>query len=411
MFADKYAPFTLNAIIGNRTAIARLTQFGSEMQKGGRAKPMMLAGPSGTGKTSAARALAYVNGFEVLEFNSSDYRDVETLTNKVVPATQTRGLFNKRILIIFDEIDELSTKFDAGAEKVISQIVKTSKQPIIFTANDYWDKKISFLRGNVEKIDFKKVAQDDVLRLLKEILAKEGKQLDEHVLNEIVRRSDGDVRGAVNDLEIMIDANPELVECLGIRDRKMEIFAVLDKIFLSSNFEASRLAMVNSDIDMGMMIHWIDENIPNRYKSKSGINKSYQYLSKASAFFERASRINYYGYLRYAQFLLSSGVTSANDGHVSMLSPYAFPAHIQYMSKVKKEKNELNAVTVKLLRYLHSSKKEIVANTLPLVYRMIAKAQKEGQADEVESFMSRTFALDEDETKTIVSYYRFKALN
>ncbi len=409
MLSEKYTPFTLNGIIGNGSSVEKLQQFGISVQSGKASKPIMICGPSGTGKTCAARALAYSNGFEILELSSSDYRDVETLTKKVLPVSATRGLFNRKVLILFDEIDELSSKFDAGAERVITELAKKSRQPIVFTANDFWDRKISFLRNYVERIEFKKVGTDDMSKYLREILNKEGRTLDEAVLAEIARRSDGDVRGALNDLDLMIDAMPELLESLGIRDRKMQVFAILDKIFLSSSFESARAATANSDIDMGMLINWVDENIPNRYKSKADINDSYRYLSRASAFFERASRINYYGYLRYAQVLLSSGVSVSNRGSISMLNPYLFPARIQHLSRAKKEKNEINAIASKMAPYLHSSIREIVRNSLPLINAMIERSKDEEGKEAIEAYMMKNYSIEPDEIETISKYYRFRS--
>lgn len=50
MLIDKYAPFTLNALIGNGAAIARLNQFGLDVLAGNATKPIMIYGPSGTGR-------------------------------------------------------------------------------------------------------------------------------------------------------------------------------------------------------------------------------------------------------------------------------------------------------------------------------------------------------------------------
>ena len=111
--AEKYAPNTLNGIIGNSTARNRLMAFGIDVLEGKKVKPLILCGPSGVGKTAAAHAIAYSNGFELVELSASDYRDSESLRQKVLPLAKTRGLFNKKCLIVFDEIDELSSKFDS----------------------------------------------------------------------------------------------------------------------------------------------------------------------------------------------------------------------------------------------------------------------------------------------------------
>ncbi len=407
MLLDKYTPFTLNGLVGNQFSIERLNKFGLDALSGRISKPVMIYGPSGTGKTCAARALAYANGFEVLELNSSDYRDAETIGKKVLPASQTRGLFNKRVLILFDEIDELSSKFDSGAEHVIMQLINKSKQPIVFTANDYWNRKIAFLRNYVEKIEFKRIGKDELLAYLKNIREKEKRNASDEILEEIVKRSNGDVRSALNDLEIMFDARPELIESLSMRDRKMEIFSVLDKIFLSSNFDIARYAAANTDLDMSMLINWIDENIPTRYLSKRGRRDSYRYLSKASSFYENASRSNYYGYMRYSSILLSAGVSVSNTGDISMMNRYSFPANIQYLSKVKKGKEAINNVASKLFGVLHSNRKDIVKGSLPLIYTMMKYAENELGHEAVADFMARHFNLDEKDLEKILEYYRF----
>ncbi|MEM3839365.1 MAG: replication factor C large subunit [Candidatus Micrarchaeaceae archaeon] len=407
MLIDKYTPFTLNALIGNRAQMELLGRFGTDAMSGKQPKPVIICGPPGTGKTTAARAVAYTSGFEVLELNSSDYRDSEAIKKRVLPATQTRGLFNKKILILFDEIDELSSKFDAGAEQAIINIIGKSKQPIIFTANDYWDRKIAFLRNYTEKVEFRKVGIDEIAAYLKVIMKKEGKNLSEELIGEIAKRSNGDVRSALNDLEIMFDAKPELIESLSLRDHKMEIFAVLDKIFLSGNFDIARYAVMNTEIDMGMLINWVDENIPVRYLSKKSRRDSYRYLSKASSFYENANRSNYYGYMRYSSVLLSSGVAVSNTGEVSRINNYSFPANIQYMSRVKKGKEAMNNIAMKLSAMLHSSRKDIIKGSLPLIHSMIKQAEKELDMQSISELMSRNFNLEQKDLEAISEYFLF----
>lgn len=290
---------------------------------------------------------------------------------------------------------------------MIVQLINKSKQPIIFTANDYWNRKITFLRNYVEKVEFKRASQAEVLEYLRRIEQKEKKEVGEPMLAEIVKRSNGDVRGALNDLEVMFDAKPELIESLSMRDRKMEIFSVLDKIFLSRNFDIARYAAASSDVDMSMLINWVDENIPTRYLSKEGRNSSYQCLSKASKFFENASRSNYYGYMRYSAVLLSSGVSVSSSGDVSTINRYSFPARIQYLSKVKRGKEALGRVAGKLSGILHSNRKEIIKGSLPLIYMMMKRAEKEVDKEGITGFMLREFNLDEDDIKVIEEYYHF----
>lgn len=404
LLSDKYAPNTLNGIIGNNLARDRLISFGIEALKGNRTRPLMLCGASGIGKTAAAHALAYSNGFDIVELSASDYRDSETLRNRLLPLAKTRGLFNKNCLIVLDEIDELSAKFDSGSEKVIMSLVKESKHPIIFIANDFWNKKISFLRDSVEKVEFKRPEPADVLALLKRIMKSEGKELSNDIIMSITKRSNGDVRAALNDLEIMFNADPELIEYLGMRDRKAEIFRVLDKIFTSGNFDVARNALFSTDVDISMMINWVGQNIPNKYSSKSSIMEAYDNLSKASMFNEKASRTSYYGYLRYASILLSSGVSLSNNGYVSTLSQYLFPTTIRHLSRTKKDRQAINEIALKLSPYLHANRRTIIGSHIPIMAVIISASMEKYGADAVFDFMEQKYRLEKGEVQVISSY-------
>ncbi|MHB1830513.1 MAG: replication factor C large subunit [Candidatus Micrarchaeaceae archaeon] len=406
---EKYTPFTLNGIVGNNPARDKLVQFGIDALGGKKVRPIMIYGPSGTGKTTAAHAVAYSNGLELVELNASDYRDSETLRKKILPLGTTRSLFSKRSLILFDEIDELSRLDSAGSDRVILQLLRESRQPIIVIANDYWGRKVGFLRDAVEKVEFKRPGSGEIMALLEKIAASEHKDVSRDILVEIAKRSNGDIRGAINDLEMMIDAEPALLECLGIRDRKAEIFKVLDKIFLSSNFDIARNAMNSSDVELDMMLNWIGQNIPNKYLSKMPVYEAYDSLSKASMFSEKASRKSYYGYLRYASVLMSSGVSLASNGNVSLLTPYAFPSRISRMSKTKKSREALNQIALKLTGELHANKKTIINEHLPVLNAMINKAIEQYGAEAVQEFMERLYKLDKEEVAVMASYSRFSS--
>ncbi len=402
MLSDKYAPATLNGIVGNSTAVNLLTDFAAKVHRSERPRPIMIFGATGTGKTAAAHALAYSNGFELLELNASDYRDTDTLRRVLLPAGRSRGLFSKNIMIFLDEIDELSKKFDSGAESVVSQLIRESRQPIVFTATDFWDQKIGFLRNMVDKVEFKKVTGADIARLLESIAKQEKVPISPDVIKEIARRSDGDVRGSINDLEAMLGADPSLLESLGMRDRKIEVFGVLDKIFASRSFQRSRDAVSKSDIDLGMLINWVDENIPKRYPMNKELSDAYESLSRGSMFYEKAGRKSYYGYYRYASVLVSSGVSMANNGSITMLKQYAFPSNIRYLSTSKKDRGAMNSIAERLSTTLHTNKKYIIRNYIPMLKMAIEGSIKRIGVERTREMVSLQFNLYEDDMEAIL---------
>ena len=110
-WAEKYRPESLSDIIGNTKVINDLKtwakSWGDKMVK----KGVILSGPPGCGKTSAAIALANDMEWEVIELNASDAR-----SGAVIEGTALRaGLFQTfgskgladRNLILLDEADNL----------------------------------------------------------------------------------------------------------------------------------------------------------------------------------------------------------------------------------------------------------------------------------------------------------------
>ena len=260
-----YEPENLESIKGNENAIAELRRFALSYKMGRREKPLLVYGPTGIGKSSAVRLLAKENGWNIVELTASDYRDKGAISGRLAAASQSRGLFGGRNLIMLDEIDELSSRFDKGASTAIGEIISNSKNPIIMIANDMWDQKITFLRGATTPVEFKKPKQFVVEEILASVASEAGIKANKDVIIAIARRSNGDVRSAIGDLLILGDAPDEALDYIGLRDRKGYIFETLDRIFLSNTIAAPLRAIANAEDAGDMLIKWIDQNIPKRY--------------------------------------------------------------------------------------------------------------------------------------------------
>ena len=120
-WAEKYRPKNLSEIIGNTRTINELKNWAKSWGEKMAKKGVILSGPPGCGKTSAALALAKDMGWEVIELNASDAR-----SGNVIEGTALRaGLFqtfgsegiSERNLILLDEADNLYERAQQSKNK------------------------------------------------------------------------------------------------------------------------------------------------------------------------------------------------------------------------------------------------------------------------------------------------------
>ncbi|MCL5102461.1 MAG: AAA family ATPase [Candidatus Marsarchaeota archaeon] len=241
-----YEPEKLDDIKGNESAIAELRRFAMSFKLGKYERPLLVYGPTGIGKSSAVRMLAKENGWNVIELNASDYRDKESISKLLMAASQSRGLFGGRNMVLLDEVDELSARFDKGASSAITELITKSKNPIIMIANDMWDQKIAFLRNSTTPVEFKRPKQFVVEEVLKGVASEAGITPNADVITAIARRSGGDIRSAISDMLILGNSPDEALDYIGLRDKKGYIFETLDRIFLSNTIAAPLRAITNS---------------------------------------------------------------------------------------------------------------------------------------------------------------------
>ncbi len=161
MFTFKYRPKTLDDIVGNDKAKAEIKKWIYNWLKGRRQKPLFIYGPPGIGKTSTAYALANQFNFDILELSASDMRDKRHIDRVVKGALTAGTLTGRKRLILIDDIDAI-TRDDRGGLSELAKLLHNPKIPIVITAQDFWDQKLSPLRQLVLPIEMKRVAPSDV---------------------------------------------------------------------------------------------------------------------------------------------------------------------------------------------------------------------------------------------------------
>jgi len=370
-WCEKHRAICFKDVKGQELSIDKVKIF---LKSFPRKKAVVLHGPPGTGKTSLAYAIAYETDSEILELNASDLRNKNKIAEIVRPASEQRSLFKKGKIILVDEVDGISTADRGGLGELLAILEKTSF-PIIITANDIWQQKFNLLRQKAELIQMKEVDYKIVLDILREICAKENVVVSSDVLTSIAIRARGDIRAAINDLQILSKMeSPDLVKEVGERNKEQSIFGALQYVFKNSKIDDTMIRIfdeVNMPIDEIFL--WIEENIPMEYRGEE-LAEAFDALSLADVFRGRIYRQQHWRFMVYEYFLLSGGIAGVKKYNRTGFTSYRKPTRILKIWLKNQRDAKKKTICQKYARLVHTSLKEAMRDFL--LIKQILKSQE-----------------------------------
>lgn len=215
----KYRPTNFDEVVGQSKIINVIK---NEILNNRISHAYLFSGPRGTGKTTTAKIIAKLVNCSNLENgeacgkcencinfkNSSDIVEIDAASNNGVD--EIRELRDKVNLVptsskykvyIIDEVHMLTTQ-------AFNALLKTLEEPpshAIFILATTEPHKIPLtVASRCQKFQFSKISNDEIVKRLKTIINSENIELEEEILYEISRLSDGGLRDAINMLDQLI---------------------------------------------------------------------------------------------------------------------------------------------------------------------------------------------------------------
>jgi len=200
VWVEKYRPDSFDGIVGQDEIVTAI----SEAIGNGNLSNLIFEGKAGTGKTTMAKAIAKELDAEFMELNSSEERGIESVRGKITTFVKHLS-FNGQIKICFlDEADSMTNEAQMCLRPIMEKYTHNCR--FIIGCN-YVDKIIAPIRNSRCKVyRFKPVDKNSVMKRLLYIAEKEKLFISmsekDRALTELSERCRGDMRKAINDLQM-----------------------------------------------------------------------------------------------------------------------------------------------------------------------------------------------------------------
>lgn len=205
LLTEKYRPTKRDELVGNKETIDRIWT----MVENKDIPHLMFSGPAGSGKTTLALLIAktlfkdnFRNNF--LELNASDERKIDDVRNIIKPFSKVSPLEFEFKIILLDEVDSMWSEAQQALRRIME---KSSKVTRFILCCNKESGVIDPIVSRCQVFRFSPIKPEEVLERLKTIAKAEGLNASEQGLKEIANDSRGDMRNAINWLQVLSNSN------------------------------------------------------------------------------------------------------------------------------------------------------------------------------------------------------------
>ena len=242
MWVEKYRISEFDNFFGNEKSRLLVINWLRNWIKG--AKPLLIVGPPGTGKTSFVKSLAKLLDLDLIELNASDLRNKINLEIIINPILLNKSIFGKQMLLFLDEVDGISGRDDYGGMPFLSNILKNADVPIIMASNSK-SYKMKDLIKNGKLVEFRPLSSFASYMLLQNVMRRERKNLKSSEQFKIISQCRGDARTLLNTLQAKLEGE---VNSDGNTGTESSIEECINNFFSLTDISQAKKLLITSSI-------------------------------------------------------------------------------------------------------------------------------------------------------------------
>lgn len=254
IWTEKYRPRKLDDVAGQKHVTDRLKAYAATKSM----PHLLFTGPAGTGKTTCALALArelFGDNWQgnFIELNASDERGIDVVRGKIKEFARTSPVGGAEFKIIFmDEADALTSDAQAALRRTMEKYSGICR--FILSCN-YSSKIIDPIQSRCAVFKFKPLSDEEIEGYLGGIISKENVDIDSEALDGLVKIARGDMRRAVNSLQVASSLGRHIDLDLIYQTAGLANPEVVKRIMataLEGNYNGARSLLENTMTEFGL---------------------------------------------------------------------------------------------------------------------------------------------------------------